>query len=183
MADEVRIQDFIATRKQKEFEYDFFRKSDRYQKWEDVDWESVWESERTFVVEKEDILFFSQGVLDDNPLFNDEEAAKAGPFGGLIAHPIFLTPVGFWTTGDSGPASWIRTPGAINPGQVIEFYEPIRPGDVIRARSRFHDKYIKRGKRYMTYLVEYFRQGDVLVAKWWTTLILPTSRGEEHHSF
>jgi acyl dehydratase len=183
MAEDVRIEDFITTKKQKAFVHDFFQKSEDYQKWEDVDFERMWESEKTFTVEKEDITFFSEGVLDDNPLFNDEGAAAAGPFGGLIAHPIFLTPIGFWVTGDSGPASWIRTPGAINPGQVIEFFEPIRPGDVIRARSRAHDKYIKRGKRYLTYLVEYFRQDDVMVAKWWTTLILPTSRGEGRHSF
>jgi acyl dehydratase len=91
--------------------------------------------------------------------------------------------VGFWLTGDSGPGSWIRTPGAINPGQKIEFYEQIRPGDTIRARSSFHDKWIKRGKRYLTCLTDYYNQTDQLVAKWWTTLILPTSRGGDSHKF
>ena len=183
MGEEVKIEDFLTTRKQKEFEYDFFKKADGYEQWDTVDFEGVYEGEKTFTVEAEDIKYYSVGCLDDNPLFNDETAAEKGPFGGLIAHPLFLTPIGFWLIGDSGPASWIRTPGAINPGQIIEFYEPVRVGDIIRVKSRFHDKWIKRGKRYMSYLSEYYNQKDQLVAKWWLTLILPTSRGDETHTF
>ena len=183
MDNEVRIEDFLITKKQKEFEYDFFKKAEEYEKWEDVDFDGVFESERTFVVEEEDIRAYSEGILDDNPLFNDREAAQKGPFQELTAHPLFLTPVGFWLTGDTGPGSWVRTPGAINPGQVIEFDEPICPGDTIRANFRFHDKWIKRGKRYLTYVTEYFNQKDQLVAKWWITLILPRSKGDESHNF
>jgi acyl dehydratase len=183
MDEEVKIEDFLTTKKQQAFEYDFFKKAEDYEKWEDVDFDGVHELEGTFEVEAEDIKNYSEGILDDNPLFNDEEAAKQGPHGGLIAHPLFLTPVGFWLTGQKGPGSWIRTPGAINPGQRIEFYEPIRPGDTIRGKSSFHDKWIKRGKRYLTYLTEYHNQENQLVAKWWTTLILPTSKGEQEHTF
>ena len=183
MGEEVLIEDFLTTKKQKAFEHDFFQRAGGYQKWEDVDFDGVYDIEKTFIVEVEDIQNYSEGILDDNPLFNDEEAAKKGPYGGLIAHPLFLTPIGFWLTGDSGPGSWIRTPGAINPGQIIEFYEPIRPGDIIRAKSRFHDKWIKRGKRYLTFLTEYYNQKDQMVAKWWITLILPRSRGDESHQF
>lgn len=183
MEEEIRVEDFLKTRKQKAFEYDFFKSSEHYERWEDVDFEKVYDLPRTFHVEVEDIKAYSEGVLDDNPLFNDEEEAKKGPYGGLIAHPLFLTQIAFWVTGESGPGSWIRTPGAINPGQEIEFYEPIRPGDTIRARSRFHDKWIKRGKRYLTYLTEYYNQKDQLVAKWWGTLILPQSHGDETHKF
>jgi len=183
MEEEVRIEDFLVTKKQKEFEYDFFRKAEGYENWDNIDFDGVYEIDKTFTVEVEDIKNYSEGILDDNPLLYDDEIAQKGPYGGLIAHPLFLTPVGFWLTGDSGPGSWIRTPGAINPGQKIEFYEHIRPGDVIRVKSRFYDKWIKRGKRYMTYLMEYYNQNDKLVAKWWTTLILPTSKGGESHTF
>ena len=183
MEEEVRIVDFLTTKKQRAFEYDFFKKADGYEKWEDVDFDGVYEIKRSFTVEVEDVKNYSEGILDDNPLFNDEEAAKEGPYRGLIAHPLFLTPIGFWLTGDSGPGSWVRTPGAINPGQIIEFYEPIRPGDTIRARSRFYDKWIKRGKRYLTYLTEYYNQKDQMVAQWWGTLILPRSHEDESHQF
>lgn len=183
MEEEVRIEDFLITKKQKEFEYDFFKKAEGYEKWEDVDFDGMFEIDRTFTVEVEDIKSYSEGILDDNPLFNDEETAKKGPYGGLIAHPLTLTPVGFWLTGDSGPGSWSRTPGAINPGQKIEFYEHIRAGDTIRVKTGFHDKWLKRGKRYLTYLSEYYNQNDKLVAKWWGTLILPTSHGDKSHTF
>ena len=180
---QVRIEDFLKTKKQKEFVYDFFKKSENYEKWEDADLDKVYEMQRTFTVSVEDIRSYSEGVLDENPLFNDEEAAENGPYGGLIAHPLFLTPVSFWITGDSGPGTWIRTPGAINPGQTIEFYQPIRPGDTIRAKAKLHDKWIKRGKRYISKLTEYYNQKGQLVAKWWGTLILPTSQGRESHKF
>ena len=183
MEEEVRIEDFLITKKQKAFEYNFFEKAEQYEQWENVDFEGEYEGERTYNVEVEDIKNYSEGVLDANPLFNDEETAKEGPYGGIIAHPLFLTPVGFWIIGESGPGSWVRTPGAINPGQVIEFYEPIRPGDTIHIKSRFHDKRLKRGKRYLTYLSDYYNQNNQLVAKWWITLILPVSKGDEKHQF
>jgi acyl dehydratase len=183
MEQEFRIEDFLTTKKQKAFEYDFFKKAEGYERWEDVDFDGVYETDNAFTVEEEDIKSYSEGILDDNPLFNDKEAAEKGPFEGLTAHPLFLTPVGFWLTGDSGPGSWVRTPGAINPGQIIEFYEPIRLGDTIRAKSRFHDKWMKRGKRYLTYETEFYNQKDQLVAKWWITLILPRSKGDESHLF
>jgi 3-hydroxybutyryl-CoA dehydratase len=183
MEEEVRIEDFLVTEKQKAFEYNFFKGADAYEKWETVDFEEVCEMERTFTVTAEDIKNYSEGILDDNPLFNDEDAADKGPYGSLIGHPLLMTPIAFWIAGTEGPMSWIRTPGAINPGQTIEFYQPIRPGDVIRAKSKFHDKWIKRGKRYLTFLADYYNQKDELVAKWWATLILPTSRGKEPHTF
>ena len=183
MGEEVRIEDYLVTKKQKAFEHDFFKRSDEFEKWEDVDFDEIYESDRTFVVEAEDIKTYSEGIDDDNPLFNDEEAAKAGPFGALVAHPLFLTPVGFWFTGEAGPVSWVKTPGAINPGQKIEFFEPIGVGDVIRQKARFYDKWIKRGKRYLTYEAEFYNQKDLLVARWWITLILPRSKKGETHQF
>jgi 3-hydroxybutyryl-CoA dehydratase len=180
---EIRVEDFLKTKKQKAFEHDFFKNAKNYANWDTVDLEKEGESEKVFEVEVEDIQNFSEGILDANPLFNDEEAAKNGPFGGLIAHPIFITPIGFWMAGDSGPASWVRTPGAINPGQIIEFYEPVRPGDIIRVKGRFHDKYIKRDKKFLTFETDYIRQDDTLVCRWWITLILPQSKGKEEHQF
>ncbi|MBU2551300.1 MAG: MaoC family dehydratase N-terminal domain-containing protein [Proteobacteria bacterium] len=182
MAEEVHIEDFIKTEKQKAFDHDFFKGAESYEKWEDVDMDAMYDGRKTFEVKVEDIRAFSEGILDDNPLFNDEAAAKDGPFGGLIAHPIFITPIAFWLT-EEGPGNWIRTPGAINPGQIIEYYEQIRPGDVIHGKTGFYDKWLKRGKRYLTYVTEYYRQDDVMVAKGWGTLILPTSTGEDTHKF
>lgn len=183
MTEEVRVEDFITTKKQKEFESDFLKNSENYQSWDDVDFDQIWENDLRFTIEEEDIKYYSEGVLDQNPLFTDTEAAKAGPFECLTPHPMFITPILFWLAGDSGPSSWIRTPGAINPGQVMEFHEPMRVGDTLRSRARVHDKWIKRGKRYLTYLVELLNQEDKLVFTCWTTLILPQSKGHNKHQF
>lgn len=183
MNDPVTVRDFIHTKKQKQFETDFFKNSGYFEKWEDCDDEGWVEGNIKFEVELEDILAYSQGIMDRNPLFNDPEAAKEGPFGEIIAHPLFLTQAVFWATGVDGPGSWIKTPGAINPGQKIEFLLPVRVGDVLSHRSRFYDKFIKRGKRYLTYNTEWYNQNDDVVCRWLGTLIIPVSTGEDTHKW
>ena len=42
---------------------------------------------------------------------------------------------------EHGGRGWIRTPGAINPGQKIEFYEHIRPGDTITGKGVISEKH------------------------------------------
>jgi 3-hydroxybutyryl-CoA dehydratase len=174
------IQKYQKTEKQKEFQYDFFVDQSKYEKWEDIVIGTEFIGERTFKVKKEDIDSYVEYTLEKNPIFKDEEFAKKTPWGGSIAPPMFITPIVFWIAG-TGSGSWIRTPGAINPGQKIEFYEPIREGDEIKVKSEAYDKYIKRGKRYLTYYSELINQRGELVAKWWGTLILPFSKDEEAH--
>jgi len=174
------IEKYLKTEKQKSFRYDFFVDESKYEKWEDVKIGQEGMAERSFEVKMEDILAYLDGTLDNNPLFRDEEFAKKTPWGGLVAPPLLLVPIIFWCTG-TGSGSWIRTPGAINPGQKIEFYEPIRVGDTITIKAEAYDKYVKRGKKYLTYLSEFRNQRGQLVAKWWGTLILPTSRSDEKH--
>ena len=182
LSDEARklIEKYQKTEKQKEFQFDFFVDQSKYEKWEDVIIGTEGFGERTFEVKKEDIDAYVECTMDENPVFKDEKSAKKTPWGELIAPPMFITPVVFWIAG-TGSGSWIRTPGAINPGQKIEFYEPIREGDVIKIKSEAYDKYIKRGKRYLTYYSEFTNQRGELVAKWWGTLILPFSKAEEEH--
>ena len=182
LSDEARklIEKYQKTEKQKEFQFDFFVDQSKYEKWEDVVIGTEGFGERTFEVKKEDIEAYVECTMEENPVFKGEESAKKTPWGELIAPPMFITPVVFWIAG-TGSGSWIRTPGAINPGQKIEFYEPIRVGDVIKIRSEAYDKYLKRGKRYLTYYSEFTNQRGELVAKWWGTLILPFSNGEEEH--
>lgn len=174
------IKKYLKTEKQKSFQYDFFVDESKYEKWEDIKIGQEGMAERSFEVKMEDILTYLDGTQDNNPLFRDEEFAKKTPWSGLIAPPFLIVPIAFWCTGTSS-GSWIRTPGAINPGQKIEFYEPMRVGDTITIKAKAYDKYIKRGKKYVTYLSEFRNQEGQLVAKWWATLILPASRSTEEH--
>lgn len=183
MGNQVTIHDFIQTEKQKAFENDFFKNAENYERWEDIDDEGWVDGIISFEVQLEDMLAFAEGVDDNNPLFTDVEAARNGPFGEIIAHPMFLTQIIFWSTGGDGPGSWIKTPGAINPGHEVEFGVPVRVGDIISHRSRFHDKLIKRHKRYLSFETHFFNQNDEIVCKWIGGLILPVSKEGEAHKF
>lgn len=88
---------------------------------------------------------------------------------------LFITQIAFRCIG-KGAANWIRTPGARNPGQRMEFYEPIEVGDVITLKMRSYDKCIKRGKYYLTYECDFVDQRGRLKARWWATLILPKTK-------
>ena len=92
---------------------------------------------------KEKMIAYAKALGETNPLYLDEEAAKAGPYGTIIAPPLFynilslrpgLDPkVNFGTTG-------------FDAGQHVEFFEPIRAGDTISAKTQVADVYAKTGR-------------------------------------
>src|SRR5512136_1229104 len=84
-----RLNKYISTEKQKDFERNFFVNAEQYEVWDEVKIGEEYEAIRKFEVKAEDIKAFSQAVMDPNPLFNDEEYAKKTLWGGLIAHPLF----------------------------------------------------------------------------------------------
>jgi acyl dehydratase len=176
----VNWQDYIVTEKQRQFSTDFFQDANLYEVWDEIDFSRIEEvdGEQTFEIKAEDILAYSRGALDDNPLMNDEEEAKHSEYGGLVPHPIFVTQILFWCVGKSGRGNWIRTPGARNPGQSMEFYENFRVGEVIYIKLRPHDRYIKRGKYYLEYKIDLYNQDNVKKCSCITTLILPRTRDD-----
>jgi acyl dehydratase len=96
-----------------------------------------------FEVTKEHILSFCEAIGDTNPLFTDEEAARAGPYGGLIAPPAFYTSI---RTGGGLDPKLRYGNLTLNAGQHWEYHAPIRPGDTITARTKVHDIYEKTGR-------------------------------------
>jgi len=174
----VNFDRFLKTEKQKQFSTDFFRNAEEYEAWEDIDFESQEEipGEQTFLIKAEDMITYAEGVQDDNPLMVNEEYAKKSPYGGLVPHPLLLVQIGFWCIGVKGRGNWIRTPGARNPGQDIEIYEPFRVGETIHIKMKPYDRYIKRKKHYLKYKMDYYNQDNVKKATWILTLILPKSK-------
>ena len=170
-----RLKRLLRTEKQKEFDYDFLKDADKLESWDDVVVGEEYDSERTFEVTKGDFLIFAEAALDSNPLFHDEQAAKASPYGQLLPHPIFLFEIAFWCIG-KGRGNWLRTPGAMNPGQHIVWHEPLRVGDTITMKQKIHDKWIRRHHCYITNELNFFDQRNVKKATWWATLILPRTR-------
>ena len=121
---------------------------------------------------------YADGVLDNNPLMIDEEYAKNSPYGELVPHPLFLVQIAFWCIGVKGRGNWIRTPGARNPGQHIELYEPFQVGETIHIKMRPYDRFIKRGKYYLEYKIDFYNQDNVKKAMWILSLILPRTKEE-----
>ena len=168
---------YFTAEKQRNFETNFFLDADKYEVWDEIEIGREYTSPRKFEVLKEDIVAFSQAIMDPNPLFNDEEYAKRGPWGGLIAHPLFYVAISFYCI-ELGPCNWVRTPGCFNPGQLNLFFEPFRPGDIISLKLRSTDRWIKRGKHYLQYQQEFFDQLGTIKVRRWPTLIVPPTRDE-----
>src|SRR3990172_5493323 len=99
----------------------------------------------SFEVTKEAILNFCNAVGETNPLYTDEEAAKAGPFGGLVAPPTFYAVGRLRGGGSLDPQvtlggtriSKIKEYRQFNAGQHCAFFPPMRPGDTITPRNKW----------------------------------------------
>ena len=78
---------------------------------------------------------FAHGVGDGNPLWSDPAYAARTRWGGSIAPPHFLYTYRrgrYWTMGLPGVATlWA--------GDAWEWFQPVRPGDRIVAKTRFLD--------------------------------------------
>ena len=106
--------------------------------------------EFTFKVEKGNILDFALAIGDLDPIYYDEEYAKKSRFGGIIASNTFSHAL----RGDK--STLIRSIPQIGPRipqknlhgeHEIEYFQPLRPGDVIKFRIKIVDIFEREGKR------------------------------------
>ncbi len=112
----------------------------------------VFETENPFPVTAEMIANFCAVMGETNPLHTDPEAAKRGPYGGIVAPPSFAA-----TFHDSDNVFQKIPPYSMErlaAGMDIEFIAPIRAGDSITIASHFKDAYEKTGRTgTMTFVV------------------------------
>lgn len=94
-------------------------------------------------IERGAVRRFAEAIGDGNPLFRDEDAARRGPFGGLIAPPTFPY------TLDYGQIAGLDLPsaGLIHGEQRISALRPLRVGERITCQTIFEDCYQKQGGR------------------------------------
>jgi acyl dehydratase len=89
-------------------------------------------SESSTLTESEIIGFARE--FDPQSFHLDREAAKASPFGGLIASGFHTLSLGFRLFIDTGV---IDACGMGSPGmEQIRWFQPVRPGDSIRTEAR-----------------------------------------------
>ena len=117
-------------------------------------------------VEKGAMMKVARSVDDCNPMHVDEAAAQKMRYGGLIAHWSYLWFLTYHcfpeeTEGARGDTKDPIGSGRrrIHGGDEYEFYEPIRPGDIITATCKIIDmqeKTTRDGRR----MVISIRQND-----------------------
>lgn len=124
------------------FETDFWKDAAARKTWDDL---VPGEARPTipYTLTKEAIALYCHAVGDLHPFYLDEEAARRGPHGGLVAPPSIHILLMFACT----PADdWMRSPGTINAGQCWSYHQPARPGDVITLQARCLDKWIRKDR-------------------------------------
>jgi len=174
-----RLDRYIETDKQQHFSRDFLAGWTEYETWEQARVGEAAPAQRTFEIKEEDILSYNRACGETDPLMIDPSHAREhSPTGELLQHPIFVTTIGFYSVGERGIGTWMRTPGARNPGQRIEILEPFRYGEVITTTVTTEDKFVQRGKPYIQMLLDFRNQTDVLKARWYCSLILPATRSD-----
>ncbi len=124
-------------------------------------------------VEKGAIIKFAQAIGDDNPVFNDEIAARKTKYGGLIAPPTFLRSVIVARPRFPFDMPYDRL---LDGGSEWEYFEPVRAGDRITAVSRIIDTNERTGRMGLmiitTYVITYRNQFEQIVATQTSTSIL-----------
>ena len=127
---------------------------------------------QTMDVEKGAIVKFAQAIGDDNPLYNDEVAARESRFGGLIAPPTFLR-----SAVTARPELPFDVPfeRVLDGGSDWEYFVPVRPGDQITSVSRIEDMNERNGSiglmLIFTIVVTYTNQFGQVVATQTSTSI------------
>ncbi|UAL10204.1 MaoC family dehydratase [Caulobacter segnis] len=174
-----RFEHLLVTKKQQAYAGDFLSDWRDNELWEDLVVGQKRRHPEVFVVEEEDVLNYNRAIGETHPLYVDPEFARHhAPRGTILVHPVFTTTIGFWFAQPPVQGSWIRTPGARNPFQRIEYRERIHVGDHISLVQENHDRFVRRGKGYVTTHLSLRDQDDREKAACLGTLILPLNLDE-----
>lgn len=103
----------------------------------------------TIEVEKGAMIKAAKGSHDYKPMYIDDEAAKKGRYGGLIASGNYLNFIFFnshqWPFRVSLNLNHLGQT-IFHVGDEYEYLQPIRPGDKITARNQVFDVSVKQSK-------------------------------------
>ncbi len=108
---------------------------------------------------RDGIRQFAEGVGDDNPLWHDEDYAKATRWGGLLAPPSFLYAIDATIVAPKLPGvQWIYA------GTRWRWYDVIRVDDAFDVDVRLTEMEEKQGRRFGLWVLQkgelVFRRGD-----------------------
>ena len=104
----------------------------------------VFEVTEPVEVKADKIKRYCAALGETNPIYADEEQAKKGPYGGIVAPPSFAV------TFRNGRHFFENVPRfgrrGFDAGKDVEFRAPIHPGDKITLSSHVKEIYEKTGR-------------------------------------
>ncbi len=111
-----------------------------------------------FPITRERIDAFAKSAGETNPLYTDDEAAKAAGYDSIIAPPTF---VNVFIIGGNRPDPKIQH-GKLSffASQALEYRLSVKAGDTLRGVTSLEDVYAKTG-----------RSGTLVFAVWKTELV------------
>ena len=127
-------------------------------------------------VEKQRLRFFAKATGQTDPVYFDEEAAKAAGHPTLLAPPTFLTtvPVESRTPFQFLDELNIDLARVLHGGQSYSYHVPVYAGDRITLKRKIKDVYHRRGSNVQFVVLKetYTNQHDQLVASSTITLVV-----------
>lgn len=109
-----------------------------------------------------------------NPLFWDEETARAGKYGAVVAFPTFAVNFAMkpFTEAVTDPRLGINLVKLVHGEQAFEFGEVMRAGDVITTSGKLTEIYERANMDFVVMETESHNQHGKLVVKGtWTAVI------------
>lgn len=132
----------------------------------------------TYTVTREAIAKYCEAVRNDNPLYLDETAAKAGPYGRIVAPPTFALMAAPLRRNEAMHSRGYASPEEKGEYQTpyvsgeLRWQRPIFPGDTVVSRVYLEDKFEKRGKRFTQWKCEgRTDRGDALFDYTYVTIV------------
>ncbi len=111
----------------------------------------IFEETDPVAVSAQEIKDFCAAVGETNPWYTDEEAARKGPYGEIVAPPLFAL------TFRNGRHFFQNIPrfgkGGFDAGRDVEFISPVHAGDQITLISHVKEVYEKTGRSGAMYFV------------------------------
>lgn len=117
----------------------------------------------THTVTESEIDDFCNAVPTDTSIYLDDEAAKAAGLEGRVAPPMMVRRYAHFQNVLTGLEGTI--PGhSIHVSGNYDFLCPVRPGDTITTTGKVVDKFIKKGRKFISFeLISTNQRGERVV--------------------
>ncbi|MGH2905600.1 MAG: MaoC family dehydratase [Solirubrobacterales bacterium] len=127
-----------------------------------------------YVVGTEKIKEYAAATFDDNPLSNDEDAAKAAGYAGVVAPPMFAV---VFSSKAAAPAMFdpdvaMNFAMMVHGAQDFTFHRPVVAGDRITTTCSIKSIEENGGKGFYVFTTESVDQdGKIVVSADWTCIV------------